>query len=56
MYYIDKRKMEAGNAYCDNFWFNNRWTDAIHDLAWLIEKFWPVPSWTPELVEQVRKK
>lgn len=56
MYYIDKRKMEAGNAYCDDFWFNNRWADAKYDLAWLIEKFWPVPSWTPELVESVRKK
>jgi len=56
MYFIDKREKEKGNAYCDDFWFNNRWTEALHDLAWLIERFWPVPSWTPELVEQVRKK
>jgi hypothetical protein len=56
MYYIDKFKMIAGNEYCDDFWFNNRWTEAIHDLAWLIERFAPVPTWTPELIEQVRKK
>lgn len=56
MYFIDKRGMERGNAYCDDFWFNNRWTDAKHDLAWLIERFMPVPSWTPELIETVRKK
>lgn len=56
MYFIDKRQMERGNAYCDDFWFNNRWTEAKYDLAWLIERFMPVPSWTPELIESVRKK
>lgn len=56
MYFLDKRKMEAGNAYCDDFWFNNRLEGAKHDLAWFIERFMPVPGWTPELIEQVRKK
>ena len=56
MYFIDKRQMDRGNIYCDDFWFNNRWTEAKHDMAWLIERFWPVPSWTPELVDKVRKK
>jgi glycosyltransferase involved in cell wall biosynthesis len=55
-YYIDKFKMIDGNKYCDDFWFNNRWTEAKHDMAWLIERFMPVPTWTPELIEQVRKK
>ena len=55
-YYIDKLKMIAGNEYCDDFWFHNRWEGAIHDMAWLIERFMPVPTWTPELIEQVRKK
>jgi hypothetical protein len=56
MYFIDKKEMERGDAYCDDFWFNNRWSGAKHDLAWLIERFMPVPSWTPELIEKVRKK
>ena len=56
MYYIDKHKMIAGDQYCDDFWFNNRWEGAVHDLAWLIERFMPVPTWTPELIDQVRKK
>lgn len=55
-YFLDKYKMDAGNAYCDDFWFNNKWKDAKRDLAWLIEHFSPVPTWTPELIEQVRKK
>jgi len=54
-YFIDKGKMDAGNKYCDDYWFNNRWYDAIHDLAWLIERFSPVPTWTPELIQQVMR-
>ncbi len=55
-YFIDTREIDRGNKYCDDFWFNNRWPEAKHDLAWLIERFMPVPTWTPELIEQVRKK
>lgn len=55
-YYISKPKMIAGNEYCDDYWFNNKWKEAKYDLAWLIERFWPVPIWTKELVEKVRRK
>ena len=56
MYFLNKRHIVRGIAYCDDFWFNNRWSEAQHDLAWLIERFMPVPSWTAELIEKVRKK
>lgn len=56
MYFLDQRKMIAGEQYCDDYWFNNRYDKAVHDLAWLIERFAPVPTWTPELIESVRKK
>ena len=56
MYFLNKKEIEAGNAYCDDFWFNNRWKDAKYDMAWLIERFMPVPTWTPELIEKVKKK
>lgn len=56
MYYIDKNKMIEGNEYCDDFWFHNRWDKARYDMAWLIERFAPVPTWTNELIEQVRKR
>lgn len=44
-YFLNKREMEAGNAYCDDFWSNNKWEDRTHDLDFLIERFWPVPDW-----------
>jgi glycosyltransferase involved in cell wall biosynthesis len=56
MYSLDKSENAKGIAYCNDFWFNNRWKEAKYDLAWLVERFWPVPSWTPDLVEKVRKK
>lgn len=27
------------------YWMGNKWEDRVHDLSWLIEKFWPVPTW-----------
>jgi len=56
MYYLNQKTMIAGEKYCDDLWFNNKWSGAKYDLAWLIERFSPVPTWTPELIEQVRKK
>jgi hypothetical protein len=26
---------------------NNKWDKAVHPLSWLLEKFAPVPDWTP---------
>lgn len=44
-YFIDKRHMSRGSRYCVWYWMNNAWADRQHDLRWLVEKFWPVPSW-----------
>lgn len=47
-YFMDKDINTKGNEYCDDFWFNNRWEGRLHDLSWLIERFWPVPTWPGE--------
>lgn len=54
-YFLNVKELDAGNKYCDDFWFNNRWSEAKYDLAWLIERFMPVPDWNQELIERVRK-
>lgn len=36
-------------------WKSRGWHKQTHPLSWLIERFWSVPSWTPELIEEVRK-
>ncbi len=31
--------------YVAKYWMNNEWSARIHDIDWLVEKFWPVPTW-----------
>lgn len=42
---VGLKERKRGNAYSLDFWFFNRWADRKHDLDWLVERFWPVPSW-----------
>jgi hypothetical protein len=42
---MSKSEVRIGNRYSVNYWMNNSWEDRIHDIEWLVERFWPVPSW-----------
>lgn len=42
---VGYHELVKGNAYSTDFWFNNRWSERVHDLSWLVERFWPVPGW-----------
>lgn len=35
----------SGWKWATRHWFNNEEPGMVHKLSWLIEKFWPVPSW-----------
>lgn len=41
-----------------DYWMRDQWPGAIHPLKWLIERFWPVPTWgdDPERVFYCYKK
>jgi glycosyltransferase involved in cell wall biosynthesis len=52
-YFLDKREKRRGSDYSNDHWMNNRWEDRIHDIEWLIEKFWPVPTWPEEWRELI---
>lgn len=43
-----------GNQYSTDFWYNNRWEKRKHDLSWLVEKFWPVPTWPEDRTQWTR--
>ena len=38
-----------------NLLWNNTWPKQVHPLSWLIEKFWPVPGWTQENLDALKK-
>lgn len=41
----DSKEIVDGHAYSARFWMTNSWRDRVRDLEWLIDKFWPVPTW-----------
>jgi len=54
-YSMSRTENTAGNKYCDDYWFNNRWKERKHDLQWLIDRFAPVPTW-PETKEAIEEE
>jgi len=39
----------------DKFW-KMKHPKQIHQVSWLIEKFWPVPGWTQESLEEIKNE
>jgi len=44
-YYLNRTEAMESARYSADYWMNNRWPGRTHDMAWLIDKFWPVPGW-----------
>jgi len=44
-YSQDRKEIVDGHLYSARYWMNNEWEKRVHDIDWLIEKFWPVPTW-----------
>jgi glycosyltransferase involved in cell wall biosynthesis len=45
-YTISTNDHRKGHAFCTRHWMlDEPWPKKVHNLRWLIEKFWPVPTW-----------
>jgi hypothetical protein len=44
-YEIDWREVRRSYLWTANHWLRNRWQQAAHKFEWLIDRFWPVPTW-----------
>lgn len=48
-YSMSSGEMNRGVQYAVEFWVYNQWNPQwgkqVHSFEWLIEKFWPVPTW-----------
>lgn len=42
---------EKGRLYCIDYWLHTK--DYTHDFKWLLEKFWPVPTWPENWQEKI---
>jgi len=54
MYSMSKSERVRGNAYSWDFWWNNRWTERVRDIEWLIDRFMPMPNWPEDWKELKR--
>ena len=45
MYSISQREIIAAHAWSAAHWMNDEEPNMTHRFEWLVEKFWPVPSW-----------
>jgi hypothetical protein len=43
--FTKKNRFSRGWAWAAKHWVNNEEPEMKHPFSWLIEKFWPVPSW-----------
>ncbi len=49
----------ASHNWSANHWMNNEEPNMIHPISWLVEKFWPVPTWPEDRklwVSPIKKK
>lgn len=51
-----QKEREAGNKNCTDYWLNNKFPKKVHGFEWLIEKFWPVPTWPKNWKEEITKR
>jgi glycosyltransferase involved in cell wall biosynthesis len=52
MYSLRGCNHEQGAKFATWYWMTDQWPERVHDLCWLIRRFWPVPTWgsDPEAV------
>jgi glycosyltransferase involved in cell wall biosynthesis len=49
-----KEKLKSENESVE-YWLQNKWPGAVRKFEWLIDKFWPVPSWPENWKSEVYK-
>jgi len=50
------KKVEAAKKTARDLFFNNKWTEQVHPLYWLVEKFWPVPGWDEDSLKKLKEQ
>jgi hypothetical protein len=54
-YYVSRGSWRRGLLYSSDLWVNNKWEGRVRDFSWLIEKFYPVPTWPEDWRERMQK-
>lgn len=54
-YQLSGRQVDGAKKKARELFYEGKWDKAIHPLSWLIEKFAPIPGWTQEDLENLKK-
>jgi len=50
------RAVQKARDFVREMFYNNKWEHQERPLSWLVEKFWPVPGWTDEELEKLKRE
>jgi hypothetical protein len=50
-YHMGSEQIKTTYDWIAKYWMGNKWQERKHDLDWLIEKFYPVPTWPENFME-----
>jgi glycosyltransferase involved in cell wall biosynthesis len=50
-YFINKWEMKRGRKYHIDYWMHNRWPGQTRTVEWLVNFFWPVPTWPDDWMD-----
>ena len=53
-YPLSQRAIDKARKYSQDYWKHGKWPKQEHKLSWLLDKFWPVPGWTEEQLQEQR--
>lgn len=54
-YPMSGRDVQQARNHSRWLWVEGHWEGAIYLLSWLLEKFWPIPGWTDEDLDELRR-
>jgi glycosyltransferase involved in cell wall biosynthesis len=54
-YSKNRTDIRVGMARVVDYWMNNKWEGRKYDIEWLVNKFWPVPTWPKDWREQLQQ-
>lgn len=54
-YKLSGNEVQRTKKKVKDLFFNNKWPKQTYPMSWLVEKFWPVPGWTQEALDNLKK-
>lgn len=55
-YSLSGRQVDNAKKTARELFFKNKWDKAVHPLSWLVERFMPIPGWTQEYLDILKKE